>query len=70
MGVYVYDDGRCYFGEYRDNSQNGNGILYYVNGEYYDGEWKDGKQNGIGTLYNKDGTIQKYGTWIDGEYQN
>lgn len=54
-GVFYYNEGGKYIGEWKENKMNGKGVLYYPNNEIaYDGEWKDDQLWGRGTLYNED----------------
>ena len=71
-GVFTFDDGGVYDGEWKDGMCDGEGIYVWPNGATYDGEWKDGKREGVGTFdfaggkYNgrwKGGTREGLGTF-------
>ena len=56
-GVFYYNEGGKYIGQWKENKMNGRGVLYYPNNEIaYDGEWKDDQLWGSGTLYNEEVT--------------
>ena len=55
-GKYIWEDGKYYLGEIKDNIPNGKGIKYYSNGNIqYEGDFKDGKFEGNGKFYYDDG---------------
>ena len=43
FGMYVWDDGNKYVGEWKDDKRDGQGTYTYANGDKYVGEFKDGK---------------------------
>ena len=45
FGVYEWNDGRRYEGEWRDNKMDGEGVFTWSHGRRYEGEWKDDKQH-------------------------
>lgn len=45
-GMYQYDNGNLYEGEFKNNKKNGNGIYYFNNNEFIKGQWKDDLLNG------------------------
>ena len=48
-GKYMYDDGKYYIGEFKNEIPNGKGIKYYKNGNIlYDGDFINGKYEGNG----------------------
>jgi hypothetical protein len=54
-GVFYYNEGGKYIGEWRENKMFGKGVLYYPNNEIaYDGEWRNDQLEGRGTLYNEE----------------
>jgi hypothetical protein len=54
-GIYMWKDGRKYFGEYLDDKKNGYGVYLWADGRKYEGMWYKGKQHGIGK-YQVDGS--------------
>jgi hypothetical protein len=51
MGRCVYQHGRVYEGEWRNNLIHGHGVMKWTNsGRSYDGEWERGKKHGVGTF--------------------
>ena len=53
---YIYDDGKYYIGEIKNNLPNGKGIKYYQNGKInYEGYFINGKFEGNGKLFYEDG---------------
>ena len=65
-GVFRWEDGRIYEGEYFENKKQGFGVLKAKNGKKYEGFWDDGKQHGEGILYSTSGI--KKGTWEYGKF--
>lgn len=49
-GVYYYDSGDKYEGEWMRNKKHGRGTMEYANGNIYEGDWEDDKRCGIGVL--------------------
>jgi hypothetical protein len=67
VGVYIWNDGRKYEGQYKDDKKHGYGVYNWADGRTYEGYWWKGKQHGIGTyLIPKEGKV-KYGLWEDGK---
>lgn len=67
MGIYIWNDGRMYQGEYKDDKKHGFGIYTWADRRSYEGYWFKGKQHGIGTYaVPKDGKT-KFGLWEDGK---
>jgi hypothetical protein len=63
-GVFYFQNGDKYDGEWRHGQKNGNGTLYYNNGEKYIGEWRHDKKSGNGIHY------YKFGETYEGEWRN
>ena len=60
LGVYYWaNDKSSYFGNWRDNSQNGCGVKFYGNGNHEFGEWKDDQY--LGQYTGVCGEEQSYG---------
>ena len=67
FGYYVWNDGRKYEGQYKDDKKHGFGIYSWADGRCYEGYWWKGKQHGLGTYFvPKEGKV-KYGLWEDGK---
>ncbi len=43
IGMYIWNDGRRYEGEYKDDKKNGFGIYIWADGRKYSGYWNRGK---------------------------
>ena len=65
-GVFTWEDGRKYEGNYVDDKKEGNGRFTWPDGRVYEGLWKDGRKHGLGTYTYADGRTRK-GEWIDGK---
>ena len=65
-GKYIYDDGKYYIGQFRNNIPNGKGIKYYKNGNIlYDGDFIEGKFKGNGKYIYENGEYY-IGQFING----
>eukprot|EP00966_Prymnesium_polylepis_P117874 2725437-Prymnesium_polylepis.1 len=68
--VFVFNDGKTFKGGWKDNEQEGYGVMQYPekNGTTpkYDGEWKDGKKHGAGTYTWASDSVYE-GEWKDGK---
>lgn len=54
FGVFYYQDGGMYEGEWRFNRMQGKGKLYYQSGKLaYEGDWVNDQFEGLGKLYNE-----------------
>lgn len=51
IGVYVWENGSRYEGEYQDGQRHGKGIYYYEKGGKYVGQFKYNRREGFGTYY-------------------
>ena len=55
-GKYIYEDGKYYLGEFKNNLPNGKGVKYYSNGNIqYEGHIMNGKYEGKGKFIWEDG---------------
>lgn len=53
QGIFYYQDGGHYEGEWKFNKMNGYGRLYYQSDRLaYEGQWLDDQFHGKGKLYN------------------
>jgi hypothetical protein len=56
-GKYIYEDGKYYLGEFKNNLPNGKGVKYYSNGNIqYEGHFRNGKYEGKGKFILEDGS--------------
>lgn len=67
VGVYTWNDGRRYEGEYKDDKKNGYGIYLWADNRKYLGNWNRGKQHGIGSYKQLNEEHTKFGLWEDGK---
>lgn len=67
IGIYTWNDGRRYEGEYKDDKKHGYGIYLWADNRKYMGNWYRGKQHGIGCYTQIKGDTPKYGLWEDGK---
>jgi len=58
-GVFVWESGNYYKGNYLMDARGGYGEMYWNDGSVYKGEWKDGEQEGEGILYMADGRVKE-----------
>ena len=57
-GVFSWEDGKKYIGNYNDNIKQGYGKLFWNENKYYEGEWLNNKPHGEG-MYYLNGTLLK-----------
>ena len=50
LGIYEWNDGRRYDGDWKNNQMHGKGVFTWDNGKRYEGEYKDDKKNGYGVF--------------------
>ena len=43
IGIFTWDDGRKYEGDFLDDKKSGHGVFTWTDGRKYDGYWKFGK---------------------------
>ena len=67
IGVYRWQDGRVYEGEYKDDKKHGFGIYTWADKRCYRGWWYKGKQHGLGTYLVPFEDSIKFGLWEDGK---
>ena len=67
VGIYMWNDGRIYEGEYKDDKKHGYGVYKWADGRKYTGYWSRGKQHGLGKYMLETEDKIKYGLWEDGK---
>jgi hypothetical protein len=66
-GIYVYNSGMKYEGEWKNGKRHGKGILVYPDGTRYEGEWKNNRMDGFGIKTSPIFRAYKYtGQWKGG----
>ena len=65
-GVYTWQDGRRYEGDYVHDKKHGYGSYTWADGRKYEGEWAFGKQHGKGKYVLPDGVV-RVGLWQNGK---
>jgi len=63
IGVYKWQDGREYNGQWKYDKKNGRGIYKWPDGSNYDGKWIDDKREGKGVYYDGAGKSLE-GVWV------
>ncbi len=58
FGVYKYDDGGVYSGEFNNTYREGSGTYFWPGGDKYVGSWKSGSMYGQGTFTYADGRTE------------
>ncbi|RJQ19453.1 MAG: hypothetical protein C4560_06040 [Nitrospiraceae bacterium] len=64
-GVYLWNSGKKYEGEWKDGKRHGRGTLTYADKARYEGEWKNDRMHGQGSKVYPDGS-QYMGEWKNG----
>lgn len=70
IGIYKWDSGDRYAGQFVDGEFNGIGVYTWSSGQKYVGEFKDGDFNGIGRFYYNEQSRSKISTFKDGLMQD
>lgn len=66
LGVYSWQDGREYRGDWVNNKMEGKGVFNWPDGRKYEGSYIDDKKEGLGIFYWPDG--RRYdGQWMNGK---
>ena len=52
-GLFIWNDGSRYQGEYQNDEKNGKGKLIWPDGRAWKGMWKNGKMHGKGKFFSK-----------------
>ena len=68
VGLFDWNDGKLFLGEYKNNQKEGYGIYKFRSGQLYMGNWKEGKAHGLGTIqsYENNNIITRHGKWENG----
>src|SRR5210317_289481 len=67
-GIFVFDDGRVYEGQWKKGLFDGMGKLIFISGSKYTGEFKKGLMHGYGKINLSNGS-EKQCEVINGEIQ-
>ena len=65
-GIFVFDNGQRYVGQFSNGRIEGEGALYYPSGDRYLGSFLSGRPHGEGVLIHPDGSRQ-VGIWSFGQ---
>ena len=57
LGVYKYENGATYTGQYSNGNRHGKGRQVWTDGSVYDGFWENDKSNGYGRLIHIEGDV-------------
>ena len=52
-GIFYFNDGDRYEGDFRNDEREGLGIMYFNDGDRYEGDYREGKPEGKGIYYLK-----------------
>lgn len=66
-GMFKWNSGDMYMGDWHDDKCHGHGIYYYKNGDKFVGEFVKGFRSGPGVYTWKDGSVRR-GVWRDGKF--
>ena len=66
FGIYIYNDGVMYLGQYLDDKKTGYGLYKWTDSRKYEGWWYGGKQHGLGIYKDPTKKKVKYGLWEHG----
>ena len=61
-GIFYWNNGDKYEGDWKSDKPEGKGILLLNNGDKYEGDWRNGKKEGKGIYYYNDGNRYE-GDW-------
>ena len=56
-GVFTWESGNMYKGNYVEDERDGYGEMYWTDGTVYKGQWKKGCQHGPGKMLQPDGSV-------------
>jgi len=64
-GIYTWESGNKYEGEWKNNKRHGQGTLYFNDGDIYVGDFRDNKRNGQGVYTWKESGNKYVGGYKD-----
>ena len=67
QGIYNFNNGETYVGEFKNDLREGIGIYYYKDGSSYNGNWEKDKKHGYG-IYSYPDNEAYVGEWKYGKY--
>ena len=56
-GMYQFENGNKYKGEFKRGVMHGSGAVVFANGNKYNGDWRDGNREGVGVYYFLTGNV-------------
>tara|TARA_B100001059_G_scaffold22178_1_gene17755 strand:+ start:400 stop:2328 length:1929 start_codon:yes stop_codon:yes gene_type:complete len=65
VGVFQFEDGNKYIGQFKNSNYDGKGTFRFKSGAVYTGQFKNGKYNGLGVYQFIDGSIYS-GDYLEG----
>lgn len=67
-GIYTWEDGNIYEGNWRENKMSGFGVFRWPDGKEYKGQFQDNQMEGKGKMKAKNGNLYE-GIWMDGKME-
>jgi hypothetical protein len=56
-GLYQFENGNKYKGEFKRGFMHGSGAIVFANGNKYNGDWREGSREGVGVYYFSTGNV-------------
>lgn len=56
-GIYQFENGNKYGGEFKRGFMHGSGAIVFANGNKYNGDWREGNREGVGVYYFLTGNV-------------
>ena len=56
-GLYQFENGNKYGGEFKRGFMHGSGAIVFANGNKYNGDWREGSREGVGVYYFLTGNV-------------
>ena len=69
-GIYYYNNGSKYEGDWIDNKKCGHGRIDFVDGAWYEGNFRNGVFHGFGTYHYSSNGSTFAGQWLNGSKIN